>query len=664
MPGPSIRTSPDTIDSVAVIGSKRVAREWICRLALSGTEVHFYDPAHESGALLAHELSQARIQWRNLAFPVSPARFRRGKSISEAVNPCSVVIVVVSCDDPADHKLVAEVAQLVEPQTTLAINFHGVSPRPPLSEFLPPDERTVAVGIVQPVYIAPTIEVSCSDKTDEKHRDRFLRCLVDAGMTPIVTHSYDTPLVETAFHDLVTNFAEKIMEGKADFPAVVTVATEMMLIGMLNSSYVDLGRSAPVFGETAIKVKHQHGDLTDEFLNEHRKNIEVDRTIVAVLSSLAARKQGVGNSLEPARRNIARRRVSTAEQAQDSNVSIAALPAGFIERTSQSAMKAVCQEWPRMLDFLAHGEGDLVPARIKNPSFYGAGTMHSSVHLHWAIHTLLRRCPERVDGEMANSIFDSHFSQASLGQELATFLEREGLQHNFLLGWICRLSAEVLSSDHEDSQRWAGPLNKLARQVERNLLKGISVSEQPFRSPATNNHAYSLNNVMDLAEFRATQGNSSLLDAVRSTSIRWFGRDRDFPIEWDVRDSYFSAFFAEVMLMQRVLPDDEFCEWLYRFAPRFVDSPLTVGFTPLRSYDSDYVWSSYQLGQNMYRSEAFRRVAKASCFDDASGDLLALADRHFDAAAIMLMGDHPECENWLPSFAVSAMIPVWDRLFR
>ncbi|WP_425329392.1 DUF2891 family protein [Streptomyces inhibens] len=47
---------------------------------------------------------------------------------------------------------------------------------------------------------------------------------------------------------------------------------------------------------------------------------------------------------------------------------------------------------------LLTGPQDLVPPRTHHPAFHGSYDWHSSVHMHWLLVRLLRRCPGRVPG--------------------------------------------------------------------------------------------------------------------------------------------------------------------------------------------------------------------------------------------------------------------------
>lgn len=83
------------------------------------------------------------------------------------------------------------------------------------------------------------------------------------------------------------------------------------------------------------------------------------------------------------------------------------------------ALANVEREYPRRLDCLLTGPGEIPAPRARHPAFYGSYDWHSAVHMHWLLARLLRLRPE-LESEVA-PVLDRHLSAESLQKELEFF---------------------------------------------------------------------------------------------------------------------------------------------------------------------------------------------------------------------------------------------------
>jgi hypothetical protein len=137
-------------------------------------------------------------------------------------------------------------------------------------------------------------------------------------------------------------------------------------------------------------------------------------------------------------------------------------------------------------------------------------------------------------------------------------------------------------------------------------------------------------------------------------AYEWFGGDMMYPAAWEPSGhDFLSPALTEAELMARVLPREQFGDWLGMFLPGIEQrSPETL-FTPGAVSDSSDGQLAHLHGLNASRAWCWRRLAASLPGGDARiGPALEAARRHADAALPHVVGDDYMVGHWLPAYAV------------
>ena len=305
------------------------------------------------------------------------------------------------------------------------------------------------------------------------------------------------------------------------------------------------------------------------------------------------------------------------------------------ERFARVALANIARDYPRRIDHLLASPDDELRPRVVHPAFYGAYDWHSCVHMHWTLLRVLRLYPvSRIAAAIADAL-DEHLSERAIGAELDYFRSPAGrtFERPYGWAWLLELQAEALRAQ----ARWARSLAPLCAELACRMADYLAAAPYPVRAGSHGNSAFACLLALDYA--RTAQDGALELE-IRKGARRWFERDRAAPLAFEPSlDDFLSPSLCEAVLMQDVLPEEEFWPWLARFAPE--------GFAalsePPEGYDPADPKHSHLDGLCFTRAWAFARLGSA----EYGGKLLA-------AALPRVTGDYAG-EHWLATFAVLAL---------
>jgi hypothetical protein len=306
---------------------------------------------------------------------------------------------------------------------------------------------------------------------------------------------------------------------------------------------------------------------------------------------------------------------------------------------ARSALANVTRDYPRRLDHLLTGAGDEVQPRALHPSFYGSYDWHSAVHTHWLLARLLRLHPSLPLAGEIRRVLDAHLADEPLRSELAYFERPAGrsFERPYGWAWLLELQAELLRSGRT---AWKEALGPLARLLGSRFAEFVASAPYPVRAGAHGNTAFAC--VLALDYSRAAD-DESLGEAIRQAARRWYGNDRDAPIEYEPSlDDFLSPALIEALLMHEVLVRDEFESWLAGFLPRGIGA---LAAPPVVADRSDPKQSHLD-GLSLSRAWCLRRLG--SRYPE-------IAERHLAAALPQVVGGDYVGEHWLASFAALAL---------
>lgn len=348
----------------------------------------------------------------------------------------------------------------------------------------------------------------------------------------------------------------------------------------------------------------------------------------------------------------------------------------YAERFAALAVANVTREYPYAPQRLLRGPEDLVPPRTHHPAFYGSYDWHSSVHMHWLLVRLLRRCPDRVPTDTVISVLDGHLTAAHLTAEANHLLAHPSFERPYGWAWLLALTAECRALDGDvksgalkggalkgAGERWADALAPAADAVAELLRGWLEKAAYPVRHGVHANSAFALGLVLDSA---SAAGLAALTGPVERSLMGWFAHDRDAPVHWEPSgQDFLSPALTEAEAVCRVLPREEFATWLERFLPGLADfagraglagrAPATLLTPPVVTDPAD-PHIGHLLGLSLSRAAALRRLSAALPDGDPRIPVLAAAARGHLAAGLphAVTGDFTR-DHWIATFAALAL---------
>ena len=305
------------------------------------------------------------------------------------------------------------------------------------------------------------------------------------------------------------------------------------------------------------------------------------------------------------------------------------------ERFARIAAANIERDYPRRIDHLLASPGEELRPRLVHPAFHGAYDWHSAVHMHWTLARVLRLYPLSRIAPAITDALDRHLSTAALTQELAYFRSPSGptFERPYGWAWLLELQAELLRAQG----RWAGALSPLSEEISARMAAYLAAAPYPIRAGSHGNSAFACLLALDYAR---TANDGRLELEVRKSARRWYERDRDAPLGYEPSlDDFLSPSLCEAVLMQQVLPEDAFRDWLARFAP----DGLAALAKPPEGYDPADPKHSHLDGLCFTRAWCFARLGS----EENGKKLLAAALPH---VSLDYAGEH-----WLATFAVLAL---------
>jgi len=351
----------------------------------------------------------------------------------------------------------------------------------------------------------------------------------------------------------------------------------------------------------------------------------------------------------------------------------------LVYATSLTALPLSCIDRPQKQSdykgYLYEGSVKIKPAYEDSLSFYGCYDWHSAVNSTWTMVRLYKEYPDMILGGLIEEKLDNHLSEGSLQGELKFFEEiaSGGFERPYGWAWYLYLYDEISSLDHEKAEDWSNAMKPLADYFAKKTIPYLENMDYPMRVGTHGNTAYSLDLMHKYAE---SAKNDSLLDAINTHSIRFFGDDEQCPAFYEPSGSDFlSPCLAEAVLMSSVLPRDEFYKWFNAFMP----APYDPAFSSLKELpeimfekegadepddtkegseseedEHDLMGAkSHLVGLAFYRASAFNRLAEVLPDNDPRKELYKkLANYHGKEGFDSLYKTDYLGTHWLGTFAV------------
>jgi Protein of unknown function (DUF2891) len=322
-------------------------------------------------------------------------------------------------------------------------------------------------------------------------------------------------------------------------------------------------------------------------------------------------------------------------------------------RLARLALKCVAKEFPNKPEHVMNDGREVQNPKALHPAFYGCYDWHSSVHGHWMLVRLLRVFPNLPQSQEIRRAVSANLTAENIDAEVRYLKQpnRQSFERTYGWAWLLKLAEEVYLWDDTDGRVWSKNLKPLADALASQYLNFLPKQTYPIRTGVHPNTAFGLAFAMDYA---TVVGDDKLKALVAERSRSYYGKDENYPAEWEPGgEDFFSAALMEADLMRRVLSPGDYRLWLGRFLPGLEKGAPKSLLEPAIVTDRTDPKLVHLDGLNLSRAWCMRSIASSLPQDDPARKVLAAAAalHAHDALAHVTSGDYAG-EHWLASFAV------------
>ena len=288
---------------------------------------------------------------------------------------------------------------------------------------------------------------------------------------------------------------------------------------------------------------------------------------------------------------------------------------------------------------------DWQPPEQAHPVFCGSYDWHSCVHSHWLLVRVLNRAAALPEADAIRQRL-ACISDHAVATEMATF-ERQGagFERPYGWAWLLELQAELLRSNEPVAGQAAQRLQPLAELLRKRLLDYLPRLPYPIRSGQHNNTAFALLLVLDYA---ATAGDTALDALLRQRALDWFAADTHCTAWGEPGgEDFLSPTLQQAVLMQQLLEEKAFDDWLAAFLPDLAKQQPATLFQPVNVGERSDGKLAHLDGLNLSRAWCWSQLSATR------PSLRAAAGAHLAAAIDHLQDDYMG-SHWLATFALLA----------
>jgi len=325
------------------------------------------------------------------------------------------------------------------------------------------------------------------------------------------------------------------------------------------------------------------------------------------------------------------------------------------ERLSALPLECMQVEYPNKLNQTIGGNEDLQSPKSLHPAFYGCFDWHSSVHGHWSLVSLLKQFPTMKNSGVIKAKLIENMSAKNIETEITYFNGEynKSFERTYGWAWLLKLAEELHTWDDPLARSLELNMKPLTDHVVNAYLDFLPKLNYPIRVGEHTNTAFGLTFAYDYAQ---AVGDTTLTNLIASRAKDFYYKDADCPITWEPSGfDFLSPCLEEVDIMRRILPRDEFKDWLHKFLPQLKskDFKLETGRVSDRT-DGKLVHLD---GVNFSRAWCLYGIANAY---PEYEHLKAVANTHINHSLPSIVDDNYEGTHWLGSFAIYALNTASD----
>ena len=327
------------------------------------------------------------------------------------------------------------------------------------------------------------------------------------------------------------------------------------------------------------------------------------------------------------------------------------------DRFSRLALDCVHREYPNKVSRTMDSDAEVAPPRELFPVFYGCFDWHSSVHGHWLLVRLLNVGPKDAAWrEEAIAKLDLSFTLENIDGELAEFARpaRGSWERPYGVAWFLQLTAELREWNDPRGNVWLERLEPLEEDIAGSLKEWLPKLAYPIRLGTHNQSAFAFGLMLDWAR---AAGDTEMEELIVQRSLAFHKGDKNCPLAYEPSgEDFLSPCLMEADLMRRILPSEEFSEWLTDFmpaipvdgsgdwlAPGIVKDASDGKLVHLDGVNSSRAWNLYNIARALPKG------------DPREASLVAAAKIHADTGVAAVSDTHYSGSHWLASFATYLM---------
>lgn len=313
-------------------------------------------------------------------------------------------------------------------------------------------------------------------------------------------------------------------------------------------------------------------------------------------------------------------------------------------------LKCLQQEYPNKLGQLLNDATEIKSPKELHPAFYGCFDWHSSVHGHWSLVYLLKKFPHLSNREEIIKKLKTNLSEKNIQTEIdyLSKTHEKAFERTYGWAWILQLQLELETSREEFAPQLSKNLKPLSNLIAARYIEFLPKLNYPVRVGTHNNTGFGMSLAWDYA---VHSNHENLQKSIRENAIRLFQNDQNCPFNWEPSGTDFlSACLEEIGIMQRVLPEKQFLEWLKKFAPDLFNKKFSWETAKVSDRTDGHL--VHLDGLNFSRAWNFYHLAKQ--FPKQFSHLNKIADEHLQFSLPSVVDGNYEGEHWLASFALKA----------
>ena len=316
----------------------------------------------------------------------------------------------------------------------------------------------------------------------------------------------------------------------------------------------------------------------------------------------------------------------------------------------QFAYSCIDQEYPNKLGQVLGDDSYLAPPRELHPAFYGCFDWHSSVHGHWTLVTILKEFPEFEYREEIIDKLKHNITEENIQKEIAFFLDEHNktFQRTYGWAWLLKLDEALREWDAPIAGELHANLEPLSDLLAEKFIEFLDVLKYPIRAGEHTNTAFGMSFAYDYA----IKYNPPLARKIEEKSREYYINDENCPLTWEPGGfDFLSPCLQEASLMNKVLPENEFKEWLDKFLPGFEKNPSKYIQIAIVTDASDGKIAHLD-GLNFSRAWCLFEIGLAT----NNNKMIKLGKDHFNFSYALLDADEYMGSHWLASFAAYALM--------